>query len=730
MLYLIFATTYTANEAPVRRLPEFLSQRLVCGLIFFFALGVLSARCQETAPSAAKPAPKSPEASEKAPELPAQIELLETRLRFEANGDSRKEVHTRVRINNELGARQFARLAFDYNRSFQQIEFPFVRITHASGGTVDILPSAISDQPNPAVVNAPAYQDVRVKSVRILGLAPGGVLEYRVVTTTSHHPLAPDFWLDHTFDRSGVVSQEIFELDLPASRFDGIETPNSYVTRSDDLTGAATPDEASWKNKPRSGAIYVSPETPETSKEKIGEGETARLRYRWMRTYSPLPTLNGGDQPAVSRNFDLVITTYPSWDDLARALAPHLYPGFRFPITPENAKRGQELRTANGLGTDESIYAFVSQKIRTVALPLGATGFHTRDPAEILSSGYGNSEDKAALLTFLVASDKVQCDLVPSALSWKMLQLARPSLFSDLVLQIGTGSQSIYLDPSLEVAPFGAIRPGVRGKEVLMLYHPDLYARVIGPGPNLAHLWHLIPEDLPFKSSQRVTVDASITLKGALETKVRYFMRGDNELLLRVAFHQSPKEKWKEVAQLLALSDGFRGKITNVTASDPYATEAPFTLEYEITQPKFVDWSKKPVRIPALLPQLGLPDPPGKAASGAVASAIDLGTPLDVETHLTLHLPEGTAVRTPTGTSVERDYATFASKYQASSGAVTASRHLNFLLRKISTDRGADYNAFVRAVQTDEAQEFVLNRRDTPVPARNVVPAVSARPKP
>src|SRR6202035_5394875 len=114
-------------------------------------------------------------------------------------------------------ARQFARLAFDYNRSFQQIEFPLVRITHGGGGTVDILPSAISDQPNPAVVNAPAYQDVRVKSVRILGLAPDDVLEYRVVTTTTRHPLAPDFWLEHTFDRSGVVSKEIFDLDLPAA---------------------------------------------------------------------------------------------------------------------------------------------------------------------------------------------------------------------------------------------------------------------------------------------------------------------------------------------------------------------------------------------------------------------------------------------------------------------------------------------------------------------------------
>src|SRR3984893_53701 len=218
LLYLIFGATYTPNGAPVARLPNFYSLRLVCGVIWLCALGVLPARSQQPASPPAKQSPKSAEAPEKRPELPAQIELLETRVRFETNGDSRKEVHTRVHINDELGARQFARLTFDYNRSFQQIEFALLRITHASGGTADILPSAISDQLNPAVINAPAYQDIRVKSVRILGLAPGDVLEYRVVTTISHHPLAPDFWLDYSFDHTGVVTEELFEIDVPASR--------------------------------------------------------------------------------------------------------------------------------------------------------------------------------------------------------------------------------------------------------------------------------------------------------------------------------------------------------------------------------------------------------------------------------------------------------------------------------------------------------------------------------
>jgi len=178
-----------------------------------------------------------------------------------------------------------------------------------------------------------------------------------------------------------------------------------------------------------------------------------------------------------------------------------------------------------------------------------------------------------------------------------------------------------------------------------------------------------------------VGIDASLGTDGSLHAKVRYAMRGDTNCYCASHFTKLRGEVERSRATIGAFRR-FRGKITNVSASDPYATKDPFTVEYEITQAKFVDWSKKPVRIPALLPQLGLPDPPGKTGSDAVTHAIDLGTPLDVETQLALHLPAGTVVRTPTGTSVERDYATFASKYEVSDGVVTASRHLNFYYEK------------------------------------------------
>ncbi len=676
-------------------------------LSFLFTAVLFSSSQAQQAPQEPvdKPGAKAPAPAE--PQNPYQIELLETRYRFEANGDSRKEVHTRVHINNELGVRQFARLNFDYNRSFEAVEIPLVHITHPSGGTADILPSAVTDNPNPAVVNAPAYQDVRVKSVRILGLEPNDILEYRVITITTHHPLAPDFWLDHTFDRSGIVSQEIFDLDLPASR---------------------------------QVQIHINPATPATSNEKSGVGDSVRTVYRWQHLAS---VTNNHGKEGTSKKPDVVVTTFSSWDSLSIRLAESFQP--LNTKSASSADPAETVRQAKALSQNsrslrekiEAMYSLVSKKVATVDLPLGATGFAVRSPDEILATRYATAEDKYVLFEALsqaIATNDgaggsrlfVGPGLVGAGEGIRD-QAARPSPFTHLLIGVAfVEDNSVYwLDPGLEVAPFNVLASNYRGAQAFFVARENRDSDVVGEP------WETIPDKLPFAASQNVSIDASIGRDGKLSAKVRYSMRGDNELVLRVAFHQSPKDKWKELAQLLSISDGFRGQVTSVTASDPYATKEPFTVDYEITQPKFVDWSKKPVRISALLPQLGLPDPPAKLAPGVAASPIELGTPLEVETHMTLRLPPGTTVSAPTGTSVQRDYATFSSQYSAKGLTVTASRHINFLLRQVPADRAADYNAFLHAVLNDESQDFTLDRESAPSGAPKPVPSqASPAPKP
>jgi len=634
-------------------------------LLFALFASWSGAQQKQAAAKDAKPAP--------AEKNPAQIELLETKVRFETNGDSRKEVHASVRINNELGARQFARLNFDFNRSFQSVEIPFVRVTHASGGTADILASAIADNPNPAVMDFPAYHDVRVKSVRILGLQPDDLLEYRVITTTTHHPLAPDFWSDHTFDRSGVVSAEVFILEVP--QFD-----------------QAIPK--------------ASSALPPATVEKNGAGAA----YTWK-----VQALKSGSRETA----DIVVTTFKDWDQLSERLNSILLPSATSRDVPEEVLR-QADRLLQDLHSDpdrlQAIYTFVSRDIRTVDIPLGTTGFRTRAPNQVLSSKYATSEDKYAL--FRALASRLSLNLYAAftgPIARFSDQSPAPTLLTNLLTlaeqscpPIGGPNQSVdstrcgralWLDPALEVAPFNLLPESLRGKQALVI--PRLSGH-FGNNPNFVDT----PQELPFPAKQQVTVKSRFDADGTLSAKVNYELRGDNELLLRVAFHKTEKEKWKDVAQMLALSDGFRGQIVNVTASDPYSTKEPFRVEYEISQPKFVDWSKKTVRIPAILPLPGLPDA-ATAAQIEAKKPIEMGTPLSIDLDATIELPAGATAQAPIGTTVNRDYATFSSKYSAQGNILRASRSLHFLSSGLPASRATDFNAFLHAVQSDQTQLFI-----------------------
>jgi hypothetical protein len=668
-------------------------------------------RCQQPVP----PAAEKPEAKPAAPETPAQIELLETHIRFEDNGTSRKEVHVRVHINSELGVRQFSRLTFDFNRSYEQIEIPLVHITHASGGSADILPSAVTDQPNSAVAGAPAYQDIRVKSVRILGLEPSDILEYRVITTGTAYTFSagtldparpPDFWFDHSFNNTGVISREIFELDLPASRLE----PAMYPAAPEHPAGVLPPEDGALiRQRPQPNtSLRIWSRIPETSKTRTEEKNSARVVYKWDVTPASLPKRAASSD---DKDSDVALTTFSSWSDFSARL------GQTGALSFSNAEWTKFSSLYEQASKDplpaRVLYQFASKKIAILDLPFDAVRF-VRDPYqvrtrdEVLADGYGTVAQKSQFYRFLmtgldIAVRSVFCTASPSPEK----QLPRPSLLTHALLVVEQQGRAYYLDPSIDVAPFGLIRADLRGKKVLDL---------AGCSESEARCWKTVPPDLPFASFQRVRIDAALAGDGTLNAKVKYTMRGDNELLLRVAFHQNPRDKWKEVAQLLALSDGLRGNITSVSASDPTATKLPFSVEYEISEPKFVDWSKKPVRVPALLPQLGVPELPAKPESGGADPPIDLGIPLDVDTRVTLRLPPGTSVEVPTGTVVDRDYATFASRYNVQTGIITASRHINFLYRQVPANRTADYAAFLHAVQTDQSQHFTLTRSDAAVP--------------
>ena len=164
------------------------------------------------------------------------------------------------------------------------------------------------------------------------------------------------------------------------------------------------------------------------------------------------------------------------------------------------------------------------------------------------------------------------------------------------------------------------------------------------------------------------------------------------------------------MAQTMATLDGLRGTVVSVKPSDPTATRDPFTLDFVLVLPDFLDWSRPRFLVPLLLPTLGLPDAPADSSK-----PVRLGSPLAVTTKLTLELPANDVPRAPVGAAVKRDYAEYHSEYTAQEHTITAQRTLRFISRELPPSNRADYQAFAAAVEADENQGMLVE---------NIIPGV------
>ena len=146
------------------------------------------------------------------------VEQSRTRLRFESDGTGRKETVARVRVQSEAGVQQWGQIQIGYNSANERVEIAYVRVIKADGSIVKAGDDAVQDLSTPVEREAPVYTDFRQKHITVPGLRPGEVLEYDIVTVI-HTPLAPgQFWTDYEFDKSNIVLDEEFDVDVPADR--------------------------------------------------------------------------------------------------------------------------------------------------------------------------------------------------------------------------------------------------------------------------------------------------------------------------------------------------------------------------------------------------------------------------------------------------------------------------------------------------------------------------------
>ncbi|HXN23991.1 MAG TPA: DUF3857 domain-containing protein [Candidatus Dormibacteraeota bacterium] len=660
-------------------------------------LALIPAILADAAPLAGvSPALQSPEGKPVLPQKPSNsedspsyiIEQYSTSFRFENDGTSRRELRVRARVLSDEGAKELSRLVFDYDRQTEQLEISDVEIHQANGGSIGVLPHAVVDRPVAATKDAPAYEDAREKSVRVPGLKNGDALRYTVTLNVIKPPATGHFWLEHSFLRDGPVKEELFEISIPRGRPILFKTAHGSAsfTTTDDISGLGPRRIYRWNI-----AHDARPAKP-----------------REPRSDDTAPSSENTDEP------DIQLSTFLSWDDLARWYQKQ----WAEPDGSDPAVRAKGAALAVGRATVSeklaSLYTFVSQKIRTIELSADAVGYRTQSPVQVLTQSYGTALDKHMLLAALAKTMGLRAIPVLIGKSREMTErVPLPAQFTQLVTAVRENGEWVWLDTGPQVAPFRLLAANLRNKRGLAIQAPADGGDARSESPAQ---WMTTPPDPPFPATQIVTVRGELNAEGKLTARVHYAVRGDTELLLRVAFYRAPQNQWKNLAQLLAISDGFRAEVTGVTASNPEETEKPFEVEYRIAQEGMVRWKNQKAGLQLPLPSFGLPELPlGTGARKQGGPPIDLGTPLSVSAVAIISLPNGLTTNLPIPIAVKRDYAEYRSTYRAEANKITSTRELRFLLRQLPAERASDYSAFVRAVRRDEAQQVALER---PAPAQ------------
>ena len=645
-----------ARLSEIRMTSQAQAERSVAVLRMTGTAQGVHAGAQEKMPTQKVEEKKAPDYSKEA----FLVEQWHTRVRFENDGTSRQETLLRAKVQSDAGVQQLGELNLGYNSANQKLQIEYVRVRKADGSVVSAGPEAVQDLSAPVTREAPTYTDYRVKHISVPALRPGETLEYKTVTLTET-PLAPGhFWLEYDFEKNAIVMDEQLEVNVPKRRAIKLKT---HPDAKPDIIDEGERKIYHWK----------SSNTERPSEEELKE------RRKKKRQQEP-------EGPAVQ------LTTFQNWEEVGR-----WYAGLekeRIAPTAEIRAKAEKLIAgrANELEKIEALYDFVAKNHRYVSLSFGLGRYQPHAAAEVMANQYGDCKDKHTLLAALLEAVGIRAEAVLIGSQRKLdPEMPSPSQFDHVITGIPASKEYIWLDTTTEVAPFRLLSANLREKKTLVISREN--------GARLEET----PANPPFATTQVVEINGEVSDLGKLKARVRYILRGDAELALRAAFRRMPQHQWKQLAQWAAVSDGYRGEVTEVKVSEPAATKEPFQFEYELTQANFLDWSKKKSEMTLPLPTMGLPS---IAEDEDLQENIELGTPLEATTRLALTLPANFAARAPVAIRVTRDYAEYQSSYKMEQNTLRAERVLKFRMRELPAERAGDLRTFLRAVRNDEGQSL------------------------
>lgn len=631
---------------------------VVSGLLFAGLVSV-PARSQETPKGTEATKPQAGDAYANEPFV---VERIQTTARFEADGKSQRELTIRVRVQSEPAVKQFGLLVYPYMGSFEKLEVVYVRVRKPDGTVIETPATDVQDLDSEVSRAAPMYTDQKEKHIAVKSLGVRDLLEFKLRWTVQT-PLAPGyFWFTDSFVKQGICLDEEIELNVPRDLNTKIVAPTEVVTREEG-----------------NRRIYVM------RASHLKEEKKDKDSSEWGRDFY------GAALP------DVQLSSFASWaavGDWFRKIQQS-----RAEATPAIRAKAEEL-TAGAKGEEEkirAIYGFVATRIRYIGVDLGMGRYTPHAAEDVLNNRYGDCKDKHTLFAALLGAAGIKAYPALISTEYKIDgAVPIPGIFNHVITAVPQAEgHYLFLDTTPEVAPYGMLIQGLRGRLALTI-----------PAEGDARLVRT-PADPPFAIVEKYQMDATIQANGTLDGKASWEDRGDSEVILRGLYRNTPQNQWEELAQQFVGRLGFGGTVSEVTASQPEDTKEPFKVSYSYHRVKYSDWEDRRITLP--FPPFFLPELPEKEKT--LKEPLPLGSPQEIAYGASLKLPANVTPQIPGDVTRNTAFGTYTAKYSFADGVVRGSRRLVLTAREIpEADRGA-WSSFVKAVQDDE-QKWILLEGD------------------
>jgi tetratricopeptide (TPR) repeat protein len=616
-------------------------------------------------PSPAVAGPPSPAVAEPpAPFVPpgegdARFESLETVWHFEKDGTGWMEKSGSVRVLTAAGRDAFGQIVVPFDADREEAALVYVRTVKPDGTTVVTdLSRAFEQSLMPK--NVAESTTLRSKVVPVSNLALGDALEWKSRTRIVRPLLPGGFAASYLSGGNLAIDEERVSLDVP-------------------------------------GDIAVSLRYDTDWTYAIDENEGRRV-HRWSRKGRPAGRRTGS-KPV------FIATTFATWETMGAWGAGLFEEATK--VRPEIESLAKKL--TEGCTTDaqraEALYRYVATRVRYFSLRFEDHAFRPHEAVQVLHSGYGDCKDKAALLIALCRSSNLRATPVLARLGYDLSEpdVPSPEQFNHAFVAVDLEDRTLWLDPTTGAIPFGATSAALRGRQVL---------RLDTPGARITRV-----TDVAGPQQTRIRSEGTVDAAGTLDLKTHVEVRGDLEVLLRLAFQAGGEEGRRSVVQTLVRMLAPGGTIADIRGTDPLDLDHPFGVDFSVRRPGFVSALDKRANVPlptvaplfleevgaqtrAFLMQFQTEDPDQPAPEPVPYPGMDL------QETLSLGLPSS-AVELPVPITTETPEASYRSSFAMREGRIEATRTLTI---QPSPKQRAALDHVRELATKDAAQTAVLQR--------------------